>query len=354
MESDTGKGPTPATGSLEGKKILVVGAGGFAGGFIADECLRRGARVWAGIRATTSRRWLGDPRLEFVIFDFDDPESIARGVSSTLPEGERWDYVVYNLGATKCLRYADFTRINYDYMRQFTDALRRHGKVPDKLLYISSLSAVGPGPKGYAPLTEGTIPQPNTRYGASKLKAEMWLAMSGLPYVTFRCTGIYGPRDHDYFMMFDAVRRGFDFSVGYRRQLLSFLYVTDLARAVCDALEKAPVGETYNISGPGTYSQSEFRSIAARALGRRFVLPVKAPLWCVRMVCAVSEKIGVAKGKPSTLNRDKYNILKQRNWSVDTAKARRDFGFAPEVDLERGVRESVEWYEREGWFGKGK
>lgn len=336
--------------SLKDKKILVVGAGGFTGGFIVDECLRRGARVWCGVRATTSRRWLTDPSLEWVTLDFDDPSSLAPTLRAAMPEGEKWDYIIYNLGATKCLRYSDFARINSEYLRDFLDALNRTDMVPVKLLYMSSLSAVGPGPKGYAPFTESTIPQPNTRYGASKLKAEMTLAMSGVPYIIFRATGIYGPRDHDYFLMFESIRKGVDFSVGYRRQLLSFIYVEDLARAICDALEHAPTGETYNIAENRTYTQGEFRKMAAEILGKRVVIPVRAPLWVVKGVCAVAEKIGIAKGKPSTLNSDKYNILRQRNWSVDTAKARRDFGFEARVSLEEGIRRACDWYEAQGWF----
>ena len=73
---------------------------------------------------------------------------------------------------------------------------------------------------------------------------------TGIPYIIFRCTGIYGPRDHDYFLMFESVKKGFDFSVGFRRQMLTFIYVEDLARAIYDALEKAPTGEVYNISEP--------------------------------------------------------------------------------------------------------
>ena len=42
------------------KRVLVVGAGGFTGGFIVEEGLRRGYEVWAGVRETTSRRWLSD------------------------------------------------------------------------------------------------------------------------------------------------------------------------------------------------------------------------------------------------------------------------------------------------------
>lgn len=336
--------------SLKDKKILVVGAGGFTGGFIVDECLRRGARVWCGVRATTSRRWLTDSSLEWVVMDFDEPSTLAPTLRAALGEGEKWDYIIYNLGATKCLRYTDFARINSDYLRDFLQALKETGMVPEKLLYMSSLSAVGPGPKGYVPFTERTIPQPNTRYGASKLKAEMNLAMSGVPYIVFRATGIYGPRDRDYFLMFDSIRKGFDFSVGYRRQVLSFIYVEDLARAICDALEHASTGETYNIAESRTYTQAEFRKMASGILGKRLVVPVKAPLWVVKGVCKVAEKIGVAKGKPSTLNSDKYNILRQRNWSVDTSKARRDFGFEARVPLEEGIRRACEWYEAQGWF----
>jgi len=32
------------------------------------------------------------------------------------------------------------------------------------------------------------------------------------------------------FLMFDAIAKGFDFSVGYRKQQLTFLYIEDLAK----------------------------------------------------------------------------------------------------------------------------
>lgn len=332
-------------------KVLVVGAGGFAGGFIVAEALRRGYEVWAGVRASTSRKYLADPAVRFVEFDFDDPGSLADSLRSALPEGEKWDWIVYNLGATKCLSFSDFSRINYEYLRRFTDALAQTGMVPDKLLYISSLSAVGPGDEtGYTPFTERMVPHPNTRYGASKLKAEMQLEMSGIPYIIFRATGIYGPRDKDYFLMFESIKKGFDFSVGFRKQLLSFIYVEDLAHAIFDALRNSATGETYNIAGPGTYTQKEFRTLASRALGRRHVLSVPVPLWGVKAVSAIVEKWGVARAKPSTLNRDKFNIMKQRNWAVDTSKAREGFGFSPSVGLEEGVGLTVDWYKKEGWL----
>lgn len=335
---------------MDKKKILVVGAGGFAGGFLVEEGLNRGYEVWAGVRASTSRKYLTDPRIKFLELDFDDYDKLKEALSKAPVEG-RWDWIVYNLGATKCLSFSDFSKINYEYLRLFTDALNATDKVSGKLLYMSSLSAVGPGDeKEYTPFTEKMIPHPNTRYGASKLKAEMHLAMSGIPYIIFRATGIYGPRDKDYFLMFEAIKKGVDFSVGYKKQLLSFIYVEDLARAVYDALEKAPVGETYNVAEPRTYTQKEFRDIASKAVGKKHVVGIAMPLWGVKIVSAIAEKWGVARMKPSTLNRDKFNIMKQRNWAVDITKARESFGFSPKVDLREGVEKAVAWYKKEGWL----
>lgn len=332
--------------------VLVVGAGGFTGGYICEECLRRGWNVWAGVRETTSREYLSDPRLNFAVFDFDRPETLADTLRNNFgKEKSKLTYVIYNLGATKCVNFADFNRINYEYLRSFTEALTEAGTEPEKMVYISSLSAMGKGDeKGYSPFTEKMIPMPDTRYGASKLKAEMWLATCGIPTVILRPTGIYGPRDRDYYLMFKSIGRGFDFSVGYRKQVLSFLYVEDLAVACCDALERGKPGQTYILGEPTQYTQKDFRKLVAEAMGKKMIFPVRLPLWVVKAVSGVAENIGVAKGKASTLNRDKYRIMAQRNWNIDVSKAVTDFGFSPRVPLAEGVRRSVEWYRTKGWL----
>ncbi|MGN1218631.1 MAG: NAD(P)-dependent oxidoreductase, partial [Phocaeicola sp.] len=53
--------------------------------------------------------------------------------------------------------------------------------------------------------------------------------------------------------------------------------------------------------------------------------------------------------RPSTLNRDKYNIMKQRNWRCDINPVIKELGYKPEYNLERGVKETVSWYKKEGW-----
>lgn len=329
--------------------LLVVGAGGFIGGFIVAEGLRRGFDVYAAVRESTSRRYLTDSAIKFVVLDYDDPKALADALAAAAPQGKPWDSIIYNLGATKAARFGDFNRINYGYLRNFVGALEEISLVPRRFLYMSSLSALGPVAEGaaYEPITSKSIPRPNTRYGLSKIKAETFLeTQSDFPWIIFRPTGVYGPHELDYLMMVKCIDNHFDFGVGYRKQLLTFIYVDDLVGAMFDAIASPnTLHKKYIISEPKAYTQSDFRSIVAKALGKKFVVPVKMPIWAVYVVSAVAEKIGALTLKPSTLNRDKFKIMRQRNWNCSVADAVADFGFKVDYPLERGIAETVKAYQ---------
>ncbi len=62
------------------------------------------------------------------------------------------------------------------------------------------------------------------------------------------------------------------------------------------------------------------------------------------MASYAAEKIGHFRAKPSTLNRDKFKIMKQRNWNADVSAAQRDFGFKTRFSLRDGIRETVRAY----------
>lgn len=334
------------------KTLLIIGAGGFIGGFIARRGLELGYDVTAGVRKSTSRRYLDDPRLHFAVFDYDDPEQVRRALAIALPPAGRWDYIIWNLGATKCADWRDFDRINYRYLLEFVKAIKALDAMPQKLLYMSSLSALGPGDeKGLEPLDENTVPRPNTRYGLSKIKAEMCLEVQpDVPWIIFRPTGVYGPHEQDYLMMIKSIDRHCDVSMGFNPQLLTFIYVDDLVEAMYKCLaapDAAVVHHKYIISEDRAYTQRQFRQIVARALGKHVVVPVKLPMWAVYAVSTVAEKVAAVRGKASTINRDKYKIMRQRNWTCDITPARRDFGFDPQWDLERGIQETVQAYRRQ-------
>lgn len=333
-------------------KILITGAGGFIGGYIVEEALRRGMETWAAVRATTNRKYLSDERIHFIELDFSDPEKLKEELSQSIAENGKWDYVVHNLGATKCTNFNDFNTINYQYLKDFVDILIELDAVPQSFLLMSSLSAMGAGDEiNYAPITTKMIPNPNTRYGVSKLKAETYLQMKeNFPYIIFRPTGVYGPHEKDYFMMIKSIKSGFDFSVGTKKQLLTFIYVKDLVNAVFDALQSGVKQKSYIISEDRAYTQTEFRKIVADALGKKMVIPVKCPVSVLYIVSRIAEIIGQIRLKPSTLNSDKYKIMKQRNWSCDISDAKTDFNFNPQYSLEKGINEAVQWYKDNKWI----
>ncbi len=328
------------------KKLLIVGAGGFIGGFIAEEGLRRGFDTYVAVRETTSRRYLKDERLHFVVLDYDNEEAMTQSLNEALPQSDKWDYIIYNLGATKCVNFMEFNRINYSYLRSFVEVLQATGKVPGRFLFMSSLSALGIGDEeGYTPISSKTIPNPNTRYGLSKIKAETFLeTLTDFPYIIFRPTGVYGPHEKDYLMMIKSIDSHWDFGVGYRRQLLTFIYVEDLVNAMFDAYEAGVVKRKYIISEDACYTQKQFREIVARELGVKWVIPVKLPLWIVYIASYIAEKWAAAQLRTSTLNRDKFKIMRQRNWSCDVSDAKRDFNFNPKFSLEDGIKATVAAY----------
>lgn len=335
------------------KKILITGAGGFVGGFIVEEALKRGYETWAAVRATTSLEYLTDERINIIELDFANPETLKKQISMFIAEKGKWDYIIHNLGATKCANFRDFNRINSDYLRDFTDILCETDGVPEKFLLMSSLSVMGIGDdNNYTPFKISDIPMPNTFYGVSKLMGEQKIkAIPDFPYIIFRATGVYGPHEKDYYLMIKSIARGFDFSVGFKKQMLTFIYAKDLAHAMIDALESPKaIRKTYFIAEKRGYTQKEFRKIVADALGKKFVIPICAPLWLTRIICLISEQIGIIRMKPSTLNSDKFRIIKQRNWLCDVSDGEKDFNFSPEYDLETGIRESIKWYKQAGWL----
>lgn len=335
---------------MSAKKILIVGAGGFIGGFIAEQSLRHGYDTWVTVREETSRRYLTDPRLHFITLDYEDETQMANALAESLPEGERWDYIIYNLGATKCVNFLDFKRINFGYLRRFVEIVKKLNRVPDKFLYMSSLSVLGAGDeKNFTPINDSNASAPTTAYGLSKAQSENYLEfIAGIPYIIFRPTGVYGPHERDYLMMVKSIDSHFDFSVGFDPQMLTFIYVDDLVEAMFQALESpAAINKKYIISENCAYSQKEFRQMVAEQLGKKFVVPVKLPLFAVKLASVVSEKWGKLRLKPTTLNSDKYKIMKQRNWVCDISTAQKDFGFNPKTSLRNGIRLTVEAYLKE-------
>jgi len=328
-------------------KILITGASGFIGSFIVEEALKRGFETWAAVRKSSSREWLKDERIHFIELNLSSKAQLTEQLRD-----KDFDYVVHAAGVTKCLNKADFHRINTEGTKNLAEALLEVKMPLKRFVFVSSLSIFGAikEQEPYEEIRESDTPQPNTEYGRSKLEAEQFLATTTLPYIILRPTGVYGPREKDYFIMAKSIKGHSDFAVGYKRQDITFVYVKDVVQAVFLALDKGENGRQYFLSDGEVYQSTTFSDLIHEELGRPWWIRITAPVWVLRIVTFFGEYIGRMTGKVTALNNDKYNILKQRNWRCDIQPAIDELGYQPTVKLEQGVKETIQWYKEHGWL----
>ena len=328
-------------------KILITGASGFIGSFIVEEALRRGWETWAAVRRSSSRQFLQDERIHFIELNLSNEQQLTEQL-----RGHEFDYVVHAAGVTKCIDQADFRRINTEGTQHLVRTLIALGMPLRRFVFVSSLSVFGAirEQQPYEEIRETDTPQPNTAYGRSKLEAEQWLESVNIPYVILRPTGVYGPRERDYFLMAKSIKQHSDFAVGYKRQDITFVYVDDVVQAVFLACEKGQTGRKYFLSDGQVYQSSTFSDLIRRELGHPWWIRITAPIWVLRVVTFFGDLVGRMTGKISALNNDKYHILRQRNWRCDIEPARRELGYEPRVQLAEGVRRTIRWYKENGWL----
>ncbi|MDL2257244.1 NAD(P)-dependent oxidoreductase [Bacteroidales bacterium OttesenSCG-928-I14] len=320
------------------KKVLITGANGFIGSFLVEKALELGWEVWAGVRKSSNCQYLKDPRIKFIDLPFADEARLSEDIKKHISEYGKWDYIVHNLGITKCMNKSDFERVNYGFTKNFIEALQETAAIPDKFILMSSLSAVVPEKE-------------QTLYGESKLKAEQLLRdQTAIPYIILRPTGVYGPREKDYYLVMKAVKSGLDVAAGMEVQQLTFIYVKDLVDLVYTALSSGIKNNTYAVAEGKVYTDEEYTQLTKQALGKKKVIKLRIPLPLVKAASIVTEDVCRIFKKTSTLNRDKYKIMARRDWSCDISDIERDFNFKAKYDLPSGLRETVEWYRKNGWI----
>ena len=337
---------------MNNKKVLITGASGFIGSTAVDKALELGYDTWAGIRKSSSRKYLSDSRINFTFLDCSNKENLKNQLKDLTENYGKFDYIIHIAGLTKALHKSDFDEVNYVQTRNLAESLIEIGAVPDAFVLMSSLSALGAGDeKGYTPINIEHTPNPTTSYGKSKLKAENFLkGLKDFPYLIIRPTGVYGPRDKDYYILMKAVKSGLDVGAGLKKQILTFIYSEDLVEVIFKLIEKGLVRREYIVADGDFYTETEFNQIVQDALDKKHVVRLKIPLFLVKPAAWISEKTASIFGKASTFNSDKYRIMKQRNWACDITPLKEDINFEPKYRLRQGVEKTVKWYKNQGWL----
>ena len=270
---------------------------------------------------------------------------------ATLPGAVRDIETVYHAaGVTRARRPEAYDQVNRQGTINLLEACAEHSPGLKKFVLISSQAAAGPGAENR--LSRESDPcRPVSDYGQSKLMAEQAAAgfIDRLPVVIVRPPAIYGPRDRDFLIYFRILKRHLRPLLGFQERQLSICHVGDAVSGTILAGEsERSAGQTYFISG-GETTWDELTRIMAGTLGVR-TLKLRVPLFALHALAALNEVFAPLFREAPALDRRKAREMAQQCWTCDWSKAAAELGYRPSVGLEEGIRETVQWYRRQGWL----
>ena len=326
------------------EKVLITGASGFLGYHIINAAIEKGLNVYAAVRRNSNIEHLKELPVRYLFLDYDDAEDMARQLAEN-----KIGYIIHAAGVTKAVRQEEYDHVNATYTLNLAKAAERLGINFKKMVFISSLAAVGPLQDAQNKITEETTPNPVTAYGRSKLLAEKCLANIAIPTTILRPTAIYGSRDKDIFLLIKTVNRGLDPYIGKFLQQLSFVHAKDVADVAVKSLFINNALGIYNITDGNSYNRYQFSDITKILLNKK-ALRFHIPMPLVKSLAFFLETTNGWFKKPSVINREKLHELAAKNWICDISKARMELAFTPKFDLQTGLEDSIAWYISNKWL----
>ena len=192
----------------------------------------------------------------------------------------------------------------------------------------------------YGSISEGSWPEehpllPNSPYSASKAGSDLLVRAYNrthkLDTVITRCSNNYGQYQFPEKVMplfITNIIEGKKVPLyGNGLNVRDWLHVDDHCRGIALALTKGRAGEVYNIGGGTELTNVELthKILEAMGVGEEFIQPVE--------------------------DRKGHDL----RYSVDISKINKELGYAPQVNFEEGLAQTIDWYKNnEAWWKKHK
>lgn len=262
--------------AYEGRRVLVLGAAGFIGRWVARRLDAVGASVWLAVRdrAVTEAAGFALPwRGKVVVADLANATEVETLVAAARPSvtfnlagygvdpAERDEDLAYLLNARlpKLLAHSTFAHRDRKWAGQ-------------QLVHAGSGIEYG---TVAGEITERTQAEPTTAYGRSKLAGTVSLSrardeQAGFRCVTARLFTVYGPGEHRGRLLpslLESARTGGPLALTSGQQRRDFTYVEDVADGLLRLGTADPVpGDVVNLATGRTTTVRKFAEIAAGIL----------------------------------------------------------------------------------------
>lgn len=313
------------------KKVLITGASGFAGGFLAEHLLTSGNYDIFGTYTSDEslERSPVKEKIQFKKVDLQNRDQITSVLAEIKPE------YIYHLAAQANV-FASFKdpittfHANIDSQVNLFEALRQLDLLGIKVLVICSSEEYGYLKPEDIPVKETAPLRPANPYSVSKV-AQDYLAFQynlnyKMPIIRARPFNHIGPRQKTGYVAADFAKQITDIEKGRQEAVIKvgnldakrdFTDVRDMVRAYPMLLEKGISGEVYNV-GSGT--SHKIREILDIMLSHARI--------------AIKEEVDPNKLRPS----DVPDIV------CDNTKFTQLTGWKPEIPLEQTVKDTLDYW----------
>lgn len=330
------------------KKMLITGANGFVGSHLVRKSKEQGYEVHAAVRETSKIDDISSLIDKFVYLDYENLSSIKE-----ILQEEKYNYIVHAAALTSAKQEETMFRVNVDYTINLIQAAFDVDIPPQRLIYLSSLAAVGPlAYDSQAGIQDDSPQNPVTMYGRSKSASEKLIAhyYSDKNITILRPTAVYGPRERDLYLLFKTMYKGLDLYIGRSPQKLTFIYVEDLVQAILKSSTDVRKGFfAYNLTDGCEYSRYAMSEIFKSTLKKR-MWRLHVPESLVRNFAKLSQRMYRNSPKVPVIYPERLNELTAPSWVCNIDGAIGEIGYEPQYDLERGLRETLLWYKEQRWL----
>jgi len=197
------------------------------------------------------------------------------------------------------------------------------GRNIEKFIYFQTALCYGLSPQENPirlshPYFSGSSDCVNSSYSISKTTAELYLRMSGIPFLSYRLANAYGSRNVSGALpsIYYKIKSNSDIIINNTRR--DFIYIDDLVRCVLSGFNSDKIG-FYHISTGKDYSIKELFLTLIEVMG------IEAPK------NVIYKERGIE---------DVESIL------IDPSKTKNDFNWDAKTELKYGITQAVKWYEK--------
>ena len=327
------------------RRLLVTGGAGFIGSnfvrywcnnYPGDRMVVLDALTYAGNRKNLE----GLERQQN--FRFVPGDICDRTLVDALLQAEAIDTIVHFAAEShvdrSILGPEAFARTNVLGTTALLEAFRQHWLHQNypahyRFLHISTDEVYGSLGPDDPPFTETTPYNPNSPYSASKAGSDhvvrAYHHTYNLPTLITNCSNNYGPYQFPEKLiplMCINCLLGKPLPIfGDGQNVRDWLYVGDHCRALDRVIRDGKIGETYNVGGNNQVKNIELVKMLCQLMDElNYHLPVNSS----------SELITFVKDRPGH----------DRRYAIDASKIRTQLGWTPQVTIEEGLRQTVEWY----------